>query len=82
MSFNRGEMFLSLKKRQEQHSILFKEMNMLGVTVDLKLVTSEGDKSVRFMLIKKISESKKTCIFLGYHEITSFLYCLKRTPIN
>jgi hypothetical protein len=75
-------MFLSLKKRQEQHSILFKEMNMLGVTVDLKLVTSEGDKSVRFMLIKKISESKKTCIFLGYHEITSFLYCLKRTPIN
>lgn len=81
LSFNRGEMFLSLKKRQEQHSLLSKELNMLGVAVDLRLVTAEGEKPVRFTLIKKISESKKTCIFLGYHEPTSFLYCLKRTPL-
>lgn len=55
MSFNRGEMFLSLKKRQEQHSLLCKELNMLGVAVDLKLLTYEGEKPIRFTLIKKIS---------------------------
>jgi hypothetical protein len=82
LSFNRGEMFLSLKKRQEQHSLLSKEMNLLGVAVDLRLLTPEGEKPVRFTLVKKISESKKTCIFLGYHEPTCFLYCLKRTPLD
>ena len=34
-------MFLSLKKRQEQHSLLSKEINMLGVVIDLKLITTD-----------------------------------------
>lgn len=48
-------MFLSLKKRQEQHSLLCKELNMLGVTIDLRLVTNDGEKPIKFTLVKKIS---------------------------
>jgi hypothetical protein len=67
LSFNRGEMFLSLKKRQEQHSLLSKELNLLGVAVELRLPAADGSRTVKFTLLKKISESKKTAIFLGYH---------------
>lgn len=37
---------------------------------------------MRFTLIRKICESKKTCIFLAYHEPAAFLFCLKRTSLS
>jgi hypothetical protein len=57
-------------------------MNMLGLKVELKAVTTETDRMLDFILVKKISESKRTGIFLGYHEKTASLYCLKRSPIS
>ncbi len=80
LSFNKGEMFLNLKKRQEHHTQLCKELNTLGHSIELKLL--DCDQPLSMLLIKKITESKNTAIFLAYHQKTGSLYCLKRVPLK
>ncbi len=75
-------MFSTLKQRQERHSLLCKEINLLGVKVELQGFTPESDILLELTLVKKISESKNTAIFLAYHHKTSSLYCLKRAPLQ
>lgn len=55
---------------------------MLGVNLELKLITADAHKSITFLLVKKISESKTTAIFLASHTPTNSLYCLKRISLN
>lgn len=69
-------MFLNLKKRQEHHTKLCKEINTLGVTIEVKLLST--DQRQELLLVKKLCEAKNTAIFVAYHQKSSSLYCLKR----
>lgn len=67
---------MNLKKRQEHHTQLCKEINTLGVKIEVKLLIN--DETLEFLLVKKLCESNNTAVFVAYHQKTSFLYCLKR----
>jgi hypothetical protein len=65
LSFNKGEMFMNLKKRQEHHTQLCKEINTLGIKIEVKLLSN--DETLEFLLVKKLCESNNTAIFVAYH---------------
>jgi hypothetical protein len=73
---------MNLKKRQEHHTQLCKELNLLGVKIDIRLLTTQGEKPLEILLINKIIESKHTAVFLAQHQPTHTLYCLKRLNIS
>lgn len=56
--FNKKEMFSNLKKKQDQHTILSKELNLVCARVQLKVLSSNGNGSdplIEFLLFKKVS---------------------------
>lgn len=80
LSFNKGEMFMNLKKRQEYHTKLCKEINTLGIRIELKLLCT--NEIVEMMLVTKLCQAKNTAVFQAYHLKTGSLYCLKRIYVS
>lgn len=54
--FNKKEMFNNLKKKQDQHLIVSKELNLVCSKVQLKILSNQAsDPLIEFIFFKKLS---------------------------